>query len=233
MFYIKIAELTVKINNKYDHCKNVCRDYIVEPQEQPDIDVSVSLEDIKREKEISPNATDGYVESICIYREICKRLPLITEAYLMHGAVVEYRGEGFMFLAKSGTGKSTHINLWKRVFGDEVRIINGDKPIMKFSDGKLWAYGTPWCGKEGWNINARTPIKALCFLERAEQNSIRRIDAAEAITRILVQVLNPTDVQTVDAFFPLLDRTLREVPLFVLGCNISPEAVRVAYDGMK
>ena len=174
----------------------------------------------------------GYAEGVCIYREICKRLPVEYGAYLFHSAVIEYKNEGFAFSAKSGTGKSTHIALWRKKFGPDVHVVNGDKPIMRFIDGELYAYGTPWCGKEGWQTNTKVAIKGLCFLERAENNAIRRIGADEAVMRIFHQILTPQDMETVDALFPLLDRTLREIPCYVLGCNISEEAAEVAYNGM-
>jgi len=76
-------------------------------------------------------------------------------------------------------------------------------------------------------------LQAICFLERAPQNTIRRIGADEAVMRIFHQILSPDDIETLDALVPLLDRTLREVPCYVLGCNISEEAAEVAYRGMK
>ena len=134
---------------------------------------------------------------------------------------------------KSGTGKTTHMNLWLKLFGSKVTVINGDKPLLRFIDGKLYAYGTPWCGKEGWQNNVKAPIKALCFLERAENNTIRRLGADEALMRRFYQILTPSDIETVDALFPLLDKTLREVPCYLLGCNMSEQAAEVAYNGMK
>ena len=48
----------------------------------------------------------------------------------MHGAVIEYEGNGYMFSADSGTGKTTHILLWRKFLGDKVKIVNGDKPFL-------------------------------------------------------------------------------------------------------
>jgi len=104
---------------------------------------------------------------------------------------------------------------------------------MRFLDGALYAYGTPWCGKEFWHTNARTKVKAFCFVERASENTIRRIGADEAVIRMFYQILTPADLAEVDAVFPLLDKTLRDIPCYVLGCNISEEAAEVAYNGMK
>lgn len=82
-------------------------------------------------------------------------------------------------------------------------------------------------------MNTCVPLKAICFLERSEVNTIRPMDSKEAIGKIFHQLLSPEDLKTVDALFPLLDRMLREVPCYLLGCNISEEAAEVAYQGMK
>ena len=235
MFYIKIADINICIVNKYEYVRKLCTDYIIEKPEK--VDMTVEVFDGEIDKEISDaevQVNRSYAEGVCTYRKICKQLPELFNSYLFHSAVIEYEGNGYAFAARSGTGKSTHIALWQKRFGEEVRIINGDKPIMRFGDdGKLYAYGTPWCGKEGFNINASVPLKAICFIERAKSNSIRRISADEALMRLFHQILAPSDLATVDSLIPLLDRTLREIPCFLLGCNISEEAAEVAYRGMN
>ena len=234
MLYIRIAELNICIENKYDYLEKLCREYTIEKPENVDMTVSVSDEQIAQEMSIAETeVTAGYAEGVCAYREICKRLPVEFGAYLFHSAVIEYGGDGFAFAAKSGTGKSTHIKLWRRRFGEGVHVVNGDKPILRFENGKLYAYGTPWCGKEGWQTNTRVPLKALCFLERSAENRIRRIGADEAVMLMFHQILTPQDLETGDSLFPLLDKTLREIPCYILGCNMSEEAAEVSYNGMK
>lgn len=234
MFYIKIADMTVAIDNKYEYVRLLCRDYIIPPVESPDVTVKVSEEEIKAEIAVAEHeVTEAYAEGVCVYRHICKPLPEKFGAYLMHCAVIEYEGEGYAFAAASGTGKSTHIALWQKRFGEGVKVVNGDKPIMRFIDDRLYAYGTPWCGKEGYNTNTSVPIKAICFIERAPVNSIRKITPSDALMRIFHQILTPKTVENLDSFLPLLDRTLTEIPCYVLGCNISVEAAEVAYNGMN
>ncbi len=234
MFYLKMANFVFAVHHRYGFVRNLCRDYIIEYDGIPHMSVQVSEEEIRREMEAAEfPASAGYAEAICVYRSICTKLPTMFEAYLMHCAVIEYEGKGYAFAAKSGTGKSTHIALWQEAFGEDVRIINGDKPILRFEEEELMAYGTPWCGKEGFNTNASVPLKAICFVERATENSIHRISPKEAVSRIFHQVLTPSDLATLDAFLPLLDRTLNQIPCYVLGCNISTEAARVAYEGMN
>lgn len=234
MFAIKIAGLKIQIHHRYGYVRNLCRDYVCETEEECDLSVEVTEEEIRQEMATAEGpVSESYAEGICVYRNICKRLPVMFGAFLMHCAVIEYEGHGYAFAAQSGTGKSTHISLWQKRFGETVRIINGDKPIMRFYEDGLYAYGTPWCGKEGYNENDSVRMKAICFVERDTVNRIARITPKEAVSRIFHQVLTPSDLETLDALFPLLDRMLREVPCYVLGCNISEEAAEVAYHGMN
>ncbi len=234
MFFIEIAELKIAIDNRYSYVKRLCRDYIIEPVSSPDMVVGVTDGEIREEIAASEfDADAAYAEGVCVYRKICKRLPTDFGAFLMHCAVIEYEGCGYAFAAHSGVGKSTHIMLWQKRFGEAVRIINGDKPILRFKPDGLYAYGTPWCGKEGFNVNASVPLKALCFIERAKENSIKRISPSDALTRIFHQILTPDSLAAVDTLFPMLDKMLTETPCYLLGCNISEEAAEVAYSGMK
>ncbi len=233
MFTIKIANITVRIDHRYSYVYRLCKNYIVEDTLPEDLYVRVTDEEIQTQIEASEIPTSpAYAEGVCVYRQICQKLPSMFESFLFHGAVIEYEGRGYVFAAKSGTGKSTHIALWQSRFGEGVRVINGDKPIMRFEDGILYAYGTPWCGKEGLEINARVPVSAICFLERGERNEIAPISAADAVMRVFEQVLTPTDLQSVDTLFPLLDQMLREIPCYLLKCTMDKEAAEVAYEGM-
>ena len=233
MFIIKIANITVRVDEQYSYVRYLCRNYIVDDASDADLLVRVSDEEIQTQIKASEiPTTPAYAEGVCVYRQICERLPIMFQSFMFHGAVIEYEGRGYVFAAKSGTGKSTHIALWQRRFGDGVRVINGDKPIMRFENGQLYAYGTPWCGKEGLETNAGVPVAAICFLERGDHNEIVPIPAADAVMRVFEQVLTPTDLASVDALFPLLDRMLTEIPSYLLKCTISEEAAEVAYGGM-
>lgn len=236
MFNIKIAGMVVGIDNKYRHIEKLCEKYISN-ESNADFFVSASQDEIDTEiissgKALGNNVSCGYAESICIYRKIARTLPR-HDAFVFHASAVECDGKTYMFSARSGTGKSTHTNLWLEHFGDRARIINGDKPVLRLFDGKTYVCGTPWCGKEGFNSNDISPLHALCFLERGEKNEIRRIDVSEAVMRCITQILIPDNENEIDVFFPLLEKMLLETPAYVLRCNISDEAVTVAYNTMK
>ena len=234
MIKIKLADFIIQINNKYDFVERMCKGYLVNDGE-PDFVVECTDDDIQAEianYEEPAYANKGYCESICIYRRLCLQLPKY-DAFLMHAAVLDVDGKSYAFTARSGTGKSTHINLWKKLLGDKVVVVNGDKPILRFIDGELYIYGTPWCGKEGWNTNMRSTLKGLCFLERADNNSIKPLEKGECATRIMQQILMPTDPFDAMATLELMDRMLMKVDTWLLGCNMDIEAAKIAYENMS
>lgn len=234
MFVIRMADINIRINNKYKSAKRLCADYIIDDASPIDMEISVTDEEIATERgEIDEQFSDGYCETIAIYRKICNRFPLEFDGFMLHGAFIECDGRGYVFSARSGTGKSTHVSIWKKVFGDKVRIINGDKPIVRVIDGKIIAYGTPWCGKENFGENASCELSAICFIERARENSIEEIEAGEAVTRIFTQIMLPEDVESYEALAGHLDVMLGKTPCYLLRCNMEDEAALVAYEKMK
>lgn len=228
----RIADMTVDIRARYDYVVRQCAGYLAPEGAAPDFTVEIDEQTIAASQKQAPDFSLAYHESLCVYRAICKKM-LAYGGFLLHAAVIEVDGRAYAFSAPSGTGKSTHIALWRRLLGERVQIVNGDKPILRYRDGHFIAYGTPWCGKEGWQRNASAPLAAICFLERSEENRIRRLTSAEAIDHVFHQLLRPKTAAEMDATLSLTDTLLREVPIYLLGCNISEEAARLAYETLS
>ena len=224
MFQVKIADVVVGINHRYGYVKRLCRGYRVSG-EIPAFTVSASREELERERKNGPGSP-AYLESLCLYRKLCLHM-LDYDGFLMHSAVLEAGGQAVAFAAKSGVGKSTHVRLWRERF-DDVHIINGDKPIYRFIDGQLYACGTPWQGKEGWGSNMMAPLKALCFLERAEENSLEPLPPGEASIRLFHQLLLPREQERMERLLTLADRMLETTPCWILRCNLDRSAAETA-----
>jgi len=234
MFSISIAGLNIGIDNKYEYLERFCKAYTIDNEEPVDFSVAVSEETIDAEIALAEiKVSRGYAESICMYRAICDKVLREYDGLLFHSAVIEKDGKGYAFSAKSGTGKSTHISLWHKAFGESVRVVNGDKPIVRYINGEFRAYGTPWCGKEGFGSNMSVPLSAICFIERSKDNRIAPLTAEAAVSRVFSQILFPSDLECFDKTAAFLDKMLNAVPCYLLGCNMDVEAAHVAYNGMK
>ena len=230
-FTVKVADLVIKIETKYGYTEKLFADYICDSVSE-DIYVPFSEEGLALECKNDLNAPEWYHESLYVYRVICEKI-LDYNAMLLHSSAVCLDGEAYLFTAPSGTGKSTHTRLWREFFGDRVFMINDDKPIIRYRNGRFYAYGTPYDGQHHISRNTHAPIKGICIIARGEKNNIKRVSADESVAMLMNQTLLPRDPEKMDTLLNLLDTLLSSVPIYRLECNISEEAVTVAYENMK
>ena len=155
------------------------------------------------------------------------------DTILFHGSVIAVDGVGYLFTAKSGTGKSTHTRLWRECFGERAVMVNDDKPLLKITHNGVIAYGTPYNGKHRLGSNISVPLKAICILIRDTVNHIEPITRNQAYTKLLQQVYRPADGEKMMKTLDLLDRLADSIKLYQLGCNMDISAAQVAYEGMQ
>lgn len=236
----KIAGKVVQVNSIYEDVHIYCKEYI--SNEKPDYIVTTSIDDIcferyKSEREDIKEGieirrfSDEYLEELAVYRKIADKM-IEYDTILFHGSVVAVEGEAYLFTAKSGTGKSTHTSLWKEYFGERAIMVNDDKPLIHI-ENECIVYGTPYNGKHGIGNNISVPLKALCILERSETNIIKPVSKEDVYSMLLQQSYRPTDLNKLKKLLELIDKLAEKVKLYKLGCNISMQAVEVAYNGMK
>ena len=227
----RIAGLLIEILPRYPLVDRVCEKYRVDTEEDPDFSVSISEEEIIAVTQSFPEYSLPYAENYCVCRRVSSEAAA-RGAVLFHAAAIEVDGRAYAFSAPSGTGKSTHIMLWRRRFGKRVGMINGDKPFLREKDGVFTVYGSPWCGKEGWNRNTSAPLAGVCFLYQAKENTISVMDAASATPRVFAQLIKPDTAEGVAGCLQFADRLIRNVPIYRMGCNISPEAAELSFRTM-
>ena len=171
------------------------------------------------------------METLAVYRKIAVGL-LDHDVFLMHGSAVAVDGQGYLFTASSGVGKTTHTRLWLAHIPG-ASVVNGDKPLLRFSDGGVEVCGTPWAGKEGMNANVAVPLRAICVLERGAENRIAPLPFLEAYPILLQQSYRPADAAALQKTMQFVRRLGERVKLYRLACNMEPDAARVSYEGMK
>jgi len=229
-FCVNFSDLNIEINSIYPYTYDFCKEYIT--YNKPDFSVRTSEEKIDAEiASVEFMPPRGYAESICIYREIAEKLPTFNRC-VFHGAVLEYEGKGFLFTAPSGTGKTTHIRLWKQYLGDKVNIVNGDKPVLHIENKRVVAYSTPYAGKEGYQNHSSAELCGICIIKRGRENRIEKVNAGMYLTEIIKQIYMPFNPEQSIKTLELLDNLLKWVPLYVLHCDISEEAARTSFEGM-
>lgn len=229
---LKVADVTLEIDLKYDKTIRQSKDYESE-FDKTNISIHIPDEDYAEFKKEAPYLSDEDIEYIYTGAAFYEAL-LHFNGFMLHSSGVVVDNYAYLFSADPGTGKSTHTDLWVKYFGnDRAKIINDDKPAIRMINDKIYVYGTPWSGKTDQNINMKVPLGAIVFLERSKDNWVKEIEPKEAIPLILQQTIRPREPEVMIKLLDMLDIVLRRVKLYRLGCNISEEAVKVSYNGIK
>ena len=155
------------------------------------------------------------------------RLVRDFDGIMIHAAAIVYNDKGYLFAAPSGTGKTTHISLWQQHFRDEIRILNGDKPFIRYEDGDFYVYGSPWQGKENLGYNGRVKLGGIYILERAKQNSICKADSHQVLNGLIKSVLIENNIDDRLKTLDLLNRISGSVPVHLLYCNTQADAAYI------
>ena len=106
---------------------------------------------------------------------------------LFHSAVVSRGGRGYMFLGKSGTGKSTHASLWCRYL-EGTELVNDDNPVVRVLDNEIRVYGSPWSGKTPCYRNISFPLGGIVQLSQAPYNKIRQLRSIQAYASLVPSI---------------------------------------------
>ncbi len=152
---------------------------------------------------------------------------LLHDGISLHASAVMYEGKAYLFMGKSGTGKSTHSALWQRVF-DGCELLNDDNPTLRIVDGEVMVYGTPWSGKTPCYKNVRKMVGGVARLLQSPTNRFLSCSPISAFTAMLpgCSVLR-TDGRLYDALCDTLVKVAETVPVGILECLPDEEAARV------
>ena len=229
----KIADVVFKAELMYGYTVKLCKNYEYNGDEPCEFCAVITQEDVAKEKALAPEFPDAYLESLALFRKLCDYCLAHANGIIFHSSAIMVDGKAYLFTAPSGTGKSTHTRLWRELLGDRAVMVNDDKPIIRYIDGKFYVYGTPWNGKHHLDTNCRAEIKAICKIEQAKENYIYPASTSEMLLTLFNQTIRPEDPAQMDRLLNLTDKLLTEVELYKLGCTISKEAAELSYSTMS
>lgn len=238
---MQAAGRVVAVSALFESTRKHCAAYLCDGR--PDFSVNITPQDLafEREKAAKEDELEGLperelkdqqLERTALQRKIAEGL-FAYDTVLFHGSVIAVDGEAYLFTAKSGTGKSTHTRLWRELFGERAVMVNDDKPFLRVMDDGVMVCGSPWNGKHGLGNNICVPLKAICILERGEQNAIRSIPANEAVPMMLQQSNRPMQAKRLPKYMELIDKLSGKLAFYRLSCTIDPQAAVVAYEAMS
>lgn len=223
----KIADLLIEVPEAGGMASR-CRDYLI--NEPIGADITIRTDRYKPDRFAYPD------ENLMAYMEsgfqFCSQLLNFDGLYL-HSSAIEWGGKAYLFSGPSGMGKSTHTRLWQSVYPD-AKVFNDDKPALRRLDGHWFAYGTPWCGKDGININMKVPLGGICFLRRGDSNAIRRLSPLEASVQIISQTTHRFKSEDrLDLLLSHVDKLVREIPVYELCCTPTIDAALLSSETMR
>lgn len=152
---------------------------------------------------------------------------------LFHSSVVSYQGYGYMFLGKSGTGKSTHSSLWlKHIEGTE--LVNDDNPVVRRMPDGFYVFGSPWSGKTPCYRHVSYPIGGIVQLSQAPYNKIERLRPLAAYAALVPSISGKRwDKQVAEGLHQTEDMMAGEVAVWHLECLPDADAAHVCNNAVK
>ncbi|MBO4417610.1 MAG: hypothetical protein J5801_05795 [Bacteroidales bacterium] len=149
----------------------------------------------------------------------------------MHASVVTNGGRGYLFLGKSGTGKSTHSQLWiKNIAGTD--LLNDDNPTIRLmADGTVRVYGTPWSGKTPCYKQQNAPVGAIVHLSQAPHNKMFRQSPVQAYVSLLESSSSFRPFKDLaDGWHATMEGIISAIPFYRLECLPDRDAALLCYN---
>lgn len=155
----------------------------------------------------------------------------VHETALFHASVVSLDGKGYMFLGRSGTGKSTHASLWRKYI-EGTALMNDDNPAVRIKpDGTAWVYGSPWSGKTPCYKNVKCPVGGIVLLSQAPYNKITRLAGVAAYAAVMPSISGKRwDRKIADGLHHTENTLAGAVPVWHLECLPDEAAARLCKD---
>lgn len=213
---LRLAKIPLRLKLSHGLDKRLYEGFIDPDAAEGTPAVWVSQADLEARRDLYPA---GMSDMLLEYNELPGRVSeylLEHDCCLFHGAAFLWREKAYIFTAPSGTGKSTQYVLWKEQLGEEMQILNGDKPILRLeADGRLWVYPSPWQGKENMGSMRCAPLGGVIVLQQGVVNSVRRLRPVEAVAPLYLQFLFPGETEeTVRRVCALESCLIDQVPVW-------------------
>lgn len=231
-FVVRLADYNFRIFSVSDVVKDYFADYLVDSSSKEDFIICSSWEKIEAERKLIPDEfphDDISSEVSSIHRMMAESM-IAKSSVLVHGSAISYKGECILIIANSGVGKSTHSRLWKENYGSDVVYVNDDKPFLRSFPNGFFVYGSPWNGKHNLSNNIKAPLKAVCVIRQAEENSIRALDKKEAYIASIEQIYRSSVRENLIGTMSFIDSLVSSVKFYEIRCNMDISASTMVHD---
>lgn len=158
-------------------------------------------------------------------------MPLNT--LLIHASAIVKDKKAHLFIGKSGTGKSTHSQMWRASFPD-AELLNDDHPVVRcHPNGEVIAYGSPWSGKTACYLNRSAPLRAIIRICRADHNRLIRLETLRSYASVMTSCTAAQWSEDLAAAkVASLESVIRSVGCYNMECLPNPDAAKCCYESL-
>ena len=225
-----------EIETAFPYFHDFAKEYLTE--EKPEFTLKTTKEEVEEWKS-SHKDCDGfnldYIETLVLHAKIASVLSLF-DAFILHGSTiyVDEPKNAFVFTAPSGTGKSTHVSILRKVYGNRINIINDDKPFLSYNskDNTFDVFGSPWNGKERLSNNISGSLKGIFVVKQAKTNKVSKLSPDEAVSKLITQLYMPKGMEESKHSLKALASLVKCIPIYILEVNMSEEAGNTSFEVM-
>ncbi len=142
----------------------------------------------------------------------------------LHSASLLYNKKLWLFTGSSGTGKSTHTNLWKELY--DITLINGDLNLIDTSGPEILVPGIPWCGTSGICHTSCHPLGGIILLKQASADLIEELPTDRKELLVSQRFISPSWTnQQFDLHLIAAQKIAQQIPICMLHCTPRTSAV--------
>lgn len=154
---------------------------------------------------------------------------------IFHSAAFLWDGKAYLFTAPSGTGKSTQLNNWLQLYGNEISIMNGDKPVLFKNENGITVYPSPWKGKEGLGDDSITaPLGGIIILQQGRTNSLVRLTSERSVTQLIQRILFTVETrELVLNAVNMIDAIVSDIPVWLLTNTGDQYSARLTHNTLR
>lgn len=220
-FKVKIADVVILTKVNYKETGEFFSSFKCEEKEQETIVIE------KPEIEAFRKEVPYFTPEQCERGILKYKMDMVLVKYgvfPVHASALSYKGKAYVFTALSGVGKSTHSRKWKEAFGEDVIIINDDRPYLKVTGDSVLVFSHPQSGKHNLYTNTSAEAAAIGKIIRDERNYIRRMTKAEMFPFLVQQSFTLDEKEATSRIIMLIRQVLERVNAYEIHCNMDPDA---------
>ncbi len=213
---IHIAGLTIGIKSEIsEFLTNKCSDYII--HSEPDFFIS------ENRRVTEQLEADGLCHEEAVFRSIFNEIADALPSYhgfVTHSVSIKLQDKALLITGDKGAGKTTISKQLISYIAKEACIINGDKTIIRIINGAFISFGSPWCGKEGINMNDSAPINSIVYIAQGDITERTRLTKSMAFDYLLHQVHLPVNHYLLSRTLDYLRELISSIPVYYCSFNL-------------